>query len=146
MSLIHDAELFTVGPDEVVVTFRTDDDREVETRVGDRSVVTSGPYHSARVLGLEPATAYPLAVDGVEPSVLLPGEVTTLRAARGRAARHVRDRQRRALRRGECGLLGTPEELGPVFRSEPGAEPYPEVMNARRDRRDRASRPRRGAS
>ena len=29
----------------------------------------------------------------------------------------------------ECGLLGTPEELGPVFTSEPGADPYPEVMN-----------------
>ena len=29
----------------------------------------------------------------------------------------------------ECGLLGTPEELGPVFTAEPGAEPYPEVMN-----------------
>ena len=54
--MIHDAELFTVGPDEVVVTFRTDDDREVETRVGERSVVTSGQYHSARVVGLEPAT------------------------------------------------------------------------------------------
>ncbi len=28
-----------------------------------------------------------------------------------------------------CGLLGTREELGPVFAAEPGAEPYPEVMN-----------------
>jgi Icc protein len=28
-----------------------------------------------------------------------------------------------------CGLLGTPEELGPVFRVEPGDDPYPEVMN-----------------
>ena len=29
--VIHDAELFTVGPDEVVVTFRTDDDATVTT-------------------------------------------------------------------------------------------------------------------
>ena len=56
--MIHDAELFTVGPDEVVVTFRTDDAREVATRVGDHAVVTTGPYHAARVTGLEPeATA-----------------------------------------------------------------------------------------
>ena len=66
--MIHDAELFTVAPDEVVVTFRTDDDREVEARVGDRSVVTGGRYHSARVTGLEPSTRYRLALDGAEPS------------------------------------------------------------------------------
>ena len=30
----------------------------------------------------------------------------------------------------ECGKLGTPEELGPVFTAEPGEPPYPEVMNA----------------
>ncbi len=29
----------------------------------------------------------------------------------------------------ECGKLGTPEELGPVFSTAPGEEPYPEVMN-----------------
>jgi 3',5'-cyclic AMP phosphodiesterase CpdA len=29
----------------------------------------------------------------------------------------------------ECGLLGTEEEIGPVFRSAPGDDPYPEVMN-----------------
>jgi hypothetical protein len=40
--VIHDAELFSVGPDEVVVTCRTDDEREVESRVGDVSVVTRG--------------------------------------------------------------------------------------------------------
>src|SRR5262249_13556725 len=28
-----------------------------------------------------------------------------------------------------CGLLGLPEEIGPIFRAEPDAEPYPEVMN-----------------
>src|SRR5262245_16031830 len=30
-AVIHDPELYTVGPDEVVVTFRTDESTEVET-------------------------------------------------------------------------------------------------------------------
>ena len=84
--MIHDAELFTVGPDEVVVTFRTDDDASVATSVGERSVTTIGPYHSARITGLEPATEYPLAVDGVDATDLLPTSVTTL-AGPGRSAR-----------------------------------------------------------
>ena len=46
--MIHDAELFTVGPDEVVVTFRTDDDTPVTTVVGGHEATTTGPYHSAR--------------------------------------------------------------------------------------------------
>ena len=76
--MIHDAELFTVGPDEVVVTFRSDADDAVTTVVGDREVTTHGPYHSARVPGPEPATQYALRVDGVEPGLLLPGRVSTL--------------------------------------------------------------------
>ena len=127
--VIHDPELFTVGPDEVVVTFRTDDEREVETRVGDRGVVTRGPYHSARVVGLEPATTYPLVVTGAEPSALLPAEVTTLGAPAGRLLATVATVNDVHFGETECGLLGVPEELGPVFSVEPGAEPYPEVMN-----------------
>ena len=127
--MIHDAELFTVGPDEVVVTFRTDDDREVETRVGERSVVTSGQFHSARVVGLEPATVYPLAVDGAKPSPLLPAEATTLAQPAGPLLATIATANDVHFGETECGLLGTPEELGPVFHSEPGAEPYPEVMN-----------------
>jgi len=38
--VIHDAELFTVGPDELVVTFRTDTDEAVTTAVGEREVLT----------------------------------------------------------------------------------------------------------
>ena len=96
--MIHDAELFTVGPDEIVVTFRTDDDAPVTTTVGDHEITTTGPYHSARVAGLEPETEYALRVDGAEPTELLPGARHDARAAGGRAARDVRDRQRRALR------------------------------------------------
>jgi 3',5'-cyclic-AMP phosphodiesterase len=127
--VIHDAELFTVGPDEVVVTFRTDDAREAETRVGDCSVVTAGPYHSARVVGLEPSTTYPMTVAGAEVSPLLPAEVTTLARPAGRLLSTVATVNDVHFGETQCGLLGTPEELGPVFTSAPGAEPYPEVMN-----------------
>lgn len=127
--VIHDAELFTVGPDEVVVTFRTDDEREVETRVGERSVVTSGPYHLARVVGLEPATTYAVAVAGTPASPVLPAEVTTLEQPRGRLLATVATVNDVHFGEVECGVLGTPEELGPIFTAEPGAEPYPEVMN-----------------
>ncbi|MDQ1436082.1 MAG: 3,5-cyclic-AMP phosphodiesterase [Actinomycetota bacterium] len=129
--MIHDAELFTVGPDEVVVTFRTEDERAIETRVGDRTVVTSGRYHSARVTGLEPATRYALGIEGaiIGSSPLLPDEVTTLAQPPGRLLATVATVNDVHFGETTCGLLGTPEELGPVFTVEPGATPYPEVMN-----------------
>lgn len=127
--MIHDAELFTVGPDEVVVTFRTDDDREVATTVGDHAVVTRGRYHSARVVGLEPGATYALAVEGAAASPLLPARVTTLVAPPGRLLATVATVNDVHFGETQCGLLGTPEEVGPVFAAEPGAEPYPEVMN-----------------
>jgi Icc protein len=127
--VIHDPELFTVGPDEVVVTFRTDDAREVSTRVGDASVVTTGPYHSARVVGLAPATVYPVVVDGVPASALLPAEVTTLARPAGALRATIATVNDVHFGETECGLLGLPDELGPVFSVEPGADPYPEVMN-----------------
>ena len=48
---VRDAEVMTVGPDEVVVTFRTDDDAAVTTVVGAHEVTTTGRYHAARVTG-----------------------------------------------------------------------------------------------
>jgi Icc protein len=131
LTVVLDAELFTVGPDEVVVTFRTEDERSVETQVGDRSVVTSGRYHSARVTGLEPATRYGVVVAGsaAESSPLLPAEVTTLARPAGRLLATVATVNDVHFGETTCGLLGTPEELGPVFTVEPGATPYPEVMN-----------------
>jgi 3',5'-cyclic AMP phosphodiesterase CpdA len=127
--MIHDAELFTVGPDEVVVTFRTDDDREVATRVGDHAVVTTGPYHSARVTGLEPEATYSLGVEGADNTPLLPGTVTTLARPAGALLSTVATMNDVHFGETECGLLGTEEEIGPVFTSEPGEDPYPEVMN-----------------
>jgi 3',5'-cyclic-AMP phosphodiesterase len=131
LTVILDAELFTVGPDEAVVTFRTEDSREVETRVGEHGVVTSGRYHSARVTGLEPATRYRVAVAGADAgsSPLLPAEVTTLELPAGRRLATIATVNDVHFGETICGSLGTPEELGPVFSVEPGATPYPEVMN-----------------
>ncbi|HEV7526478.1 MAG TPA: metallophosphoesterase [Acidimicrobiia bacterium] len=111
------------------MTFRTDEAREVETRVGDWSVVTSGPCHFARVVGLDSDTTYPLTVAGAEPSALLPTEVTTLTPPPGRLLTTIATVNDVHFGETTCGILGTPEELGPVFTSGAGAEPYPEVMN-----------------
>ena len=128
--MIHDAELFTVGPDEVVVTFRTDDDACVATTVGEQTVETTGPYHSARVTGLQPGTELPLHVDGVPATALLPPTVTTLDQPAGRLLATVATVNDVHFGERECGKLGTAEELGPVFTTEPGETPYWEVMNA----------------
>jgi 3',5'-cyclic AMP phosphodiesterase CpdA len=127
--VLHDAELFTVGPDEVVVTFRTDEAEEHATTVGDRHVVTTGRYHSARVTGLDPATKYRLQVDGVEPTPLLPATVTTLREPGRQRVATVATVNDVHFGETECGKLGTPEEIGPVFEAAPGEEPYPTIMN-----------------
>jgi 3',5'-cyclic-AMP phosphodiesterase len=129
--VIHDAELFSVGPDEVVVTFRTDADRAVTTAVGDNEVTTEGRYHSARLTGLDPATPYVLGVDGVEPSALLPAEVTTLARPPGRRLATFATTNDVHFGEIECGRLGTVEEIGPILGVEPGEPPYPEVMNHR---------------
>jgi predicted phosphodiesterase len=127
--VIHDAELYTVAPDEVVVTFRTDDEAAVVTRVGDRAVTTEGRYHAARVTGLEPDTEYELAVEGAEPSDLLPATVTTLRRPKGRLLATIATVNDVHFGEKECGKLGE-LDLGPVFATAPGEVPYWEVMNA----------------
>ena len=43
------AELMSVGPDEVVVTFTSSPGERVTTRVGEHEVTTEGPFHDARV-------------------------------------------------------------------------------------------------
>ncbi len=128
--VIHDPELFTVGPDEIVVTFRTDDDAAVTTTVGEHVVTTVGRYHSARVAGLEPDTEYALGVDGVAPTDLLPARVATIARPPGALLATFATVNDVHFGEVECGRLGTPEELGPILSAAPGAEPYPNVMNA----------------
>src|SRR5262249_46043619 len=128
-AVIHDAELFTVGPDEGVVTMRTDDDVEVTTTVGDAHTTTSGYYHSARVTGLDPATTYEPSVHGVDATPPLPPTVTTPQCPGGRLLSTVATVNDVHFGETECGKLGTPEELGPIFHAEPGDRPYPLVMN-----------------
>jgi 3',5'-cyclic-AMP phosphodiesterase len=128
---VRDAELFGVGPDEAVVTFVTDDTESVVTRVGDREVRTTGPYHVARVESLEPATAYPLEVEGAARSAWLPAEIRTLDRPPGRLLATIATANDVHFGETECGRLGNAleEELGPVFSAEPGEPPYPETMN-----------------
>ena len=129
MTVPHDAELYTVGTDEVVVTFRTDDDATVTTVAGDREVTTSGRYHSARLTGLEPGATYPLGVEGAPVSDLLPAEVTLLAPPPGRLLSTVATVNDVHFGESLCGRLGSGEQMGPLFRSEPDADPYPVVMN-----------------
>src|SRR5437763_1050265 len=131
MTVVHDAELMTVGPDEAVVTFRTDGDEPVTTRVGDAEVTTRGPYHSARVTGLEAGTEYELVVDGAERSEWLPPSFTTLERPAGRLLATIATANDVHFGEVECGRIGDlgEEELGPILRAEPGDPPYPEVMN-----------------
>ena len=127
-----DAELMTVGTDEVVVTFRTDVETTVTTRVGDRDVTTSGRYHSARVDGLEPGTRYDVEVEGSPYTAYLPVAVTTLERPTGRLGATFATTNDVHFGEVECGHLDVPEgsePFGPVLRAEPGDPPYPEVMN-----------------
>lgn len=128
---VHDAEVMTVGPDEVVVTFVTAPEVDVVTRVGDDEVTTSGPYHVARFTGLRPATTYAVEVDGAVSDGYLPPQVTTLDVPPGRLRATVATVNDVHFGEVECGRVGDvdPAELGPVLRSGPGEPPYPEVMN-----------------
>ena len=98
MTVAH-AELLSVGPDEVVVTFTSDPDVRVVTRVGGQEVTTTGPFHTAAVRGLGPTPSTRSASRARSP---------TTGGSRPRPARSGnrpggccddRDRERRALRR-----------------------------------------------
>lgn len=131
MPTVENAELMTVGPDEVVVTFTTAGGESVVTFVGDHEVTTTGPYHFAHVTGLEPDTRYLLSVDGAAADEYLPTELRTLPRPRGRLLTTFATVNDVHFGETECGRLGNAleEELGPIFSSEPGEPPYPEVMN-----------------
>ena len=130
MAVAH-AELMSVGPDEVVVTFTTEPGAEVRTRVGDAEVVTTGPLHTARVTGLAADTEYPLAVEGTPADRWLPARVRTLVQPAGRLLATLATANDVHFGETECGRTGDPatDAIGPILRSAPGARPYPEVMN-----------------
>ncbi len=100
MTVAH-AELMSVGPDEVVVTFTSEPGEQVTNRVGDHEVVTEGPFHDQHVTGLDPDTPYDLEVEGAEPDGRwLPAQVRTLARPSGRLLAtiandvHISDRMR----------------------------------------------------
>ena len=127
MTVAH-AELMSVGPDEVVVTFTTPPGERVTTRVGEHEVTTSGPFHDARVTGLEPDTAYDLAIEGAEPDGRwLPAQGRTLARPPGRLLLTLATANDVHFGETECGKTGDPATgaIGPVLRSAPGEEPYP---------------------
>ena len=100
VTVVHDAELMTVGPDEVVVTFATDpgEDRSPHGSATPRSpppVRTTSPASAAS--SRPPSTR--VDVEGAAPTSCCRASVTTLERARRAAAGDDRDRQRRALRR-----------------------------------------------
>lgn len=127
---VRDAELLTAGVDEVVVTATTDDEAELCVRVGGHEVVTTGPFHTARIEGLEPDTEYPLVVQGAEGSEYLPPTVRTLPRPAGRYLCTFATTNDVHFGEVEAGRLGDdPDQEGPFFRSLPGENPYPEVMS-----------------
>jgi predicted phosphodiesterase len=130
MAVAH-AELMSVGPDEVVVTFTTEPGAAVCTRVGDAEVVTTGPHHTARITGLAADTDYPIAVDGAVADRWLPARVRTLVQPAGRLLATVATANDVHFGETDCGRTGDPatDAIGPILHSAPGARPYPEVMN-----------------
>lgn len=134
MSEVRDAEVMTVGPDEVVVTFTSAPDQAVTTRIGDSEITTVGPFHTATVKGLTPGTAYDLAIDAglVDTDErYLPPTVTTLKQPTGALLTTFATVNDVHFGEIECGRLEFKGQdiTGDVFVSGPGDDPYPEVMN-----------------
>jgi len=128
---VANAELFSVGPDEAVVTFTSEPGAAVVTRIGSHEVRTEGPRHVVRVTGLEPATEHALAVEGAAATDALPTTFTTLARPSGALLATIATANDVHFGEVECGHLGPPhEDIGPFFAAPPGAPPYPETMNA----------------
>jgi Icc protein len=128
---IHAAEIAAVGPDSVTVTFVTEADVAVTTRIGDTTVTTTGPFHNVSVTGLAPDTEHALVVDGLPADDLVPASVRTLAAPAGRLLATVATVNDVHFGERVCGMIhtATEEELGPWVRARPGEDPYPITMN-----------------
>jgi hypothetical protein len=131
VTAIDVAEVAAVGTDSVTVTFRTEPGVEVTTTIGGREVRTAGPFHFARVDGLEPDTEVPVAVDGIGPQDQVPAFVRTLARPPGALLATIATVNDVHFGETVCGMIhDTPEEvLGPWVRSAPGEPPYPVTMN-----------------
>jgi len=128
---VGNVELFSVGPDEVVVTATSDPGETVVVAVGPHEVTSTGPRHHVRVTGLVPGTEYPLVVGAAPAGPALPTTVTTLPLPPGRRLATVTTANDVHFGERECGHLGPPhEDIGPFFAPPPGAPPHFEVMNA----------------
>lgn len=128
---IRAAEIAAVAPESVTVTFVTEADDEVVTRVGPAEVTTTGPFHHATVAGLTADTDYPVAVEGVGPSTLLPASVRTLAVPSGPELARIATVNDVHFGETVCGMIhdATEEEIGPWVRSAPDEDPYPVIMN-----------------
>ncbi|HUV11614.1 MAG TPA: metallophosphoesterase [Acidimicrobiia bacterium] len=131
MASPRNAELTSVGPDEIVVTFSTDGDDPVVTRIGAEEFTTRGPHHVVRAIGLEPSTEHPIDVDGAEPGTWLPLSTRTLDRPPGRLVATFATANDVHFGETRCGITGFAEvdAVGPILMAEPGDDPYPEVMN-----------------
>ena len=130
MTVAH-AELLSVGPDEVVVTFTSEPEARVVTRVGDHEITTTGPFHTAVVRGLAPDTEYAIAVEGAaNDDKWLPTIARTLVQPRGRLLATIATANDVHFGETECGKTGDPavDAIGPVLRADPGEPPYPAMM------------------
>ncbi|MFN8025034.1 MAG: metallophosphoesterase [Acidimicrobiia bacterium] len=133
MTSVAHAELLSVGPDEVVVTFTSEPGERVTTRLGDHEVVTEGPFHHAVIGGLTPDTEYAIAVEGYEnDGRWLPASARTLVQPSGRLLATIATANDVHFGETECGKTGEPvvDAIGPVLSSAPGEPPYPEMMGS----------------
>jgi len=125
------AELFSVGPTEVVVTFTSSPGEVIATRVGSRDLSTTGPHHVVQIDGLSPDTEYRLEVEGAPADRWLPSTVRTLEQPGGRLLATIATANDVHFGETECGRTGDPatDAIGPILRTAPGDTPYPVVMN-----------------
>jgi predicted phosphodiesterase len=130
MTVPGNPELFSVGPDEAVVTCTTPSDEAVVTRVGDREISTTGPWHVARFTGLDSDTDYSLEIERAEYGPYFPPTFRTLARPSGQLLATVATANDVHFGEIECGHLGHPhEDIGPIMSVGPGEPPYPETMN-----------------
>jgi predicted phosphodiesterase len=132
MSGVRDAEVISVGPDEVTVTAVTDPGVTLAIRVGREEQESEGPHHFARFTGLAAGTEYPVHVaghPGGDPH--LPPTVRTLELPGGARLATVATTNDVHFGETVCGSLhNVPDEaLGPVLRAGPDEPPYPQTMN-----------------